>query len=208
MSGHINWDGSPLAFNYPSLGGELKLQLDSGTFLKAEPGVARLLGVLSLQSLPRRLLLDFRDVFADGFVFDGVTADVHLANGVARSDNIRIRGVQAAVLVDGSSDLAAETQVLRVVVVPEINAGGASLAYAAINPAVALTTFLAQLIFSRPMAAANTREFHISGSWSEPKVERIERPAEAAREAARAAAAAAAASAASAPATPASSPAR
>lgn len=175
MSGRIAWDGSPLAFNYPSLGGELKLQLDSGTFLKAEPGVARLLGVLSLQSLPRRLLLDFRDVFTDGFVFDGVTADVHLANGIARSDNIRIRGVQAAVLVDGSTDLAAETQQLRVVVVPEINAGGASLAYAAINPAVALTTFLAQLIFSRPMAAANTREFHISGTWTEPKVEKIER---------------------------------
>lgn len=200
MSGHINWDGSPLAFNYPSLGGELKLQLDSGTFLKAEPGVARLLGVLSLQSLPRRLLLDFRDVFADGFVFDGVTADVHLANGVARSDNIRIRGVQAAVLVDGSSDLAAETQVLRVVVVPEINAGGASLAYAAINPAVALTTFLAQLVFSRPMAAANTREFHITGTWSEPKVERVERIPEAVREAARAA------SAPPTPSTPASAP--
>ena len=156
--------------------------------------------MLSLQSLPRRLLLDFRDVFADGFVFDGVTADVHLANGVARSDNIRIRGVQAAVLVDGSSDLAAETQVLRVVVVPEINAGGASLAYAAINPAVALTTFLAQLVFSRPMAAANTREFHITGTWSEPKVERVERIPEAVREAARAA------SAPPTPSTPASAP--
>ena len=90
-------------------------------------------------------------MFADGFVFDGVTADVHLANGVARSDNIRIRGVQAAVLVDGSSDLAAETRCCASSSC-RINAGGASLAYAAINPAVALTTFLAQLVFSRPMA--------------------------------------------------------
>lgn len=176
LAGQVGWDGSPLAPHYPSMAGTLNVQLDTGTFLKAEPGVGRLLGVLSLQSLPRRLLLDFRDVFADGFVFDGVTGDVKIAAGVAKSDNIRIRGLQATVLVDGSADLAAETQNLRVVVVPEVSAGGASLAYAAINPAVALGAFLAQMILSRPVAAASTREFHISGSWDDPKVERVESP--------------------------------
>jgi uncharacterized protein (TIGR02099 family) len=174
LAGQVGWDGSPLAPHYPSMAGALNVQLDTGTFLKAEPGVGRLLGVLSLQSIPRRLLLDFRDVFAEGFTFDGVTGDVKIAAGVARSDNIRIRGLQAAVLVDGSTDLAAETQKLRVVVVPEVSAGGASLAYAAINPAIALGAFLAQLILSRPVAAANTREFHITGTWDDPKVEKVE----------------------------------
>ncbi len=174
LAGQVGWDGSPLAPHYASMAGALNVQLDTGTFLKAEPGVGRLLGVLSLQSLPRRLLLDFRDVFAEGFTFDGVTGDVKIAAGVARSDNIRIRGLQAAVLVDGSTDLAAETQRLRVVVVPEVSAGGASLAYAAINPAIALGAFLAQLILSRPVAAANTREFHITGTWDDPKVEKVE----------------------------------
>jgi len=187
LAGQVGWDGSPLAPHYPSMAGALNIQLDTGTFLKAEPGVGRLLGVLSLQSLPRRLLLDFRDVFAEGFTFDGVTGDVKIAAGVARSDNIRIRGLQAAVLVDGSTDLAAETQKLRVVVVPEVSAGGASLAYAAINPAVALGAFLAQLILSRPVAAANTREFHITGTWDDPKVEKVEAlPAKAAASAASA----------------------
>ena len=79
-----------------------------------------------------------------------------------------------AVLLDGRADLAAETQNLRVLVVPELNAGGASLAYAAINPAIGPATFLAQLVLSRPMAAANTREFHITGSWDDPKVEKVE----------------------------------
>lgn len=175
MTGQVGWDGSPLAPHYPSMAGALNIQLDTGTFLKAEPGVGRLLGVLSLQSLPRRLLLDFRDVFAEGFTFDGVTGDVKIAAGVAKSDNIRIRGLQAAVLVEGSTDLAAETQNLRVVIVPEVSAGGASLAYAAINPAIALGAFLAQLILSRPVAAASTREFHISGTWDDPKVEKVEK---------------------------------
>lgn len=174
LAGQVGWNGSPLAPHYPSMAGMLNVQLDTGTFLKAEPGVGRLLGVLSLQSLPRRLLLDFRDVFAEGFTFDGVTGDVKIAAGVARSDNIRIRGLQAAVLVEGSTDLAAETQKLRVVVVPEVSAGGASLAYAAINPAVALGAFLAQLILSRPVSAASTREFHITGTWDDPKVEKVE----------------------------------
>ncbi|MFG6442815.1 YhdP family protein [Roseateles sp. LKC17W] len=180
LAGQVGWDGSPLDPHYPSMAGALNVQLDTGTFLKAEPGVGRLLGVLSLQSLPRRFLLDFRDVFAEGFTFDGVTGDVKIAAGVARSDNIRIRGLQAAVLVEGSTDLAAETQKLRVVVVPEVSAGGASLAYAAINPAVALGAFLAQMLLSRPMAAASTREFHITGSWDEPKVEKVDGPARAA----------------------------
>jgi len=189
LTGQIGWDGSPLAPHFPSMAGALNVQLDSGTFLKVEPGVGRLLGVLSLQSLPRRFLLDFRDVFAEGFTFDGVTGDVKIAGGVARSDNIRIRGLQAAVLVEGNTDLAAETQKLRVVVVPEVSAGGASLAYAAINPAIALGAFLAQMILSRPMAAASTREFHITGTWNEPKVEKVDGPATASRPASAASAA-------------------
>jgi len=172
LGGHLGWTGSPLALDFPTMSGELKLQLDEGQFLKAEPGVGRLLGVLSLQSLPRRLLFDFRDIFSEGFAFDNATGDVAVARGVASSANLKVKGVQAAVLIDGRTDLAAETQDLRVLVVPEINAGGASLAYAAINPAIGLGTFLAQLLLSKPLAEAGTREFHITGTWNDPKVDR------------------------------------
>ncbi|MBV8500501.1 MAG: TIGR02099 family protein [Paucibacter sp.] len=175
LAGHMGWTGSPLAMDYPSLSGELKLALDAGQFLKAEPGVGRLLGVLSLQSLPRRLLFDFRDVFSEGFAFDGVTGDVAISRGAASSTNLKVRGVQAVVLIDGHTDLAAETQDLRVLVVPEINAGGASLAYAAVNPVIGLGTFLAQLLLSKPMAEAGTREFHITGTWDDPKVDKVDK---------------------------------
>ena len=81
----------------------------------------------------------------------------------------------AAVLMEGSADIAAESQNLRVIVVPEVNAGTASLAYAVINPAVGLATFLAQVFLRQPLMQASTREFQISGPWSDPKVERVER---------------------------------
>ncbi len=175
VGGQVSWAGSPLAFHLPSLDGKLNIGLDNGQFLKAGPGAARLFSVLSLQSLPRRLALDFRDVFQEGFAFDNVSGEVTIEDGVAATRNLRLRGVQAAVLMEGSADLQRETQDLRVVVVPEINAGTASLAYAVINPAVGLGSFVAQLLLRKPLMAASTREFTVQGSWDEPKIERVER---------------------------------
>lgn len=174
LKGRLGWQGSPLDLNLASLDGQLHLGLGRGQFLRAEPGVSRLLGVLSLQSLPRRLLLDFRDVFAEGFSFDRLDADIDLARGLARTGNFRIQGPQALVLTEGEADLAAETQRLQVWVVPEFNAGAAALAYAAINPAVGLGSFIAQWFLSRPLSEAGTRAFRIAGSWADPQVERLE----------------------------------
>ena len=134
-----------------------------------------MLGVLSLQSLPRRLVLDFRDVFTEGFAFDFFRGDVKIDQGVASSNNLQMKGINAAVLMDGKADLAQETQDIKVVVVPEINAGTASLIATAINPALGLGSFLAQLFLRRPLMEAATQEFHVDGSWLEPKITRVNR---------------------------------
>ena len=175
LEGRIGWNGSPLALHTPSLNGQFNVDVESGQFLKAEPGVAKLLGVLSLQALPRRLALDFRDVFSEGFSFDWVRGEVAIEQGVARTESLRMKGVNAAVLMAGSADIARETQDLRVVVVPEINAGTASLLASAINPAVALGTFVAQWLLRRPLSEANTREFSVRGTWTDPVIERVAR---------------------------------
>lgn len=176
LAGAVSWPGSPLSLDTARMTGQIKVAIDSGQFLKAGPGAARLLSVLSLQSLPRRLLFDFRDLFEEGFVFDNVAGDVSIGQGVATTNNLRMRGAAAVVLMEGSADLVHETENVRVVVVPEINAGTASLAYAIINPAIGLGTFLAQYFLRKPLMAASTREFQVTGPWDEPKVERVERP--------------------------------
>jgi uncharacterized protein (TIGR02099 family) len=173
FEGQIAWLGSPLKVDYPSLGGAFTVNVASGQFLKADPGIAKLLGVLSLQSLPRRLTLDFRDVFSDGFAFDFLRGDVTLSQGIARTNNLQMKGINAAVLMDGQADVARETQNLKVVVVPEINAGTASLIATVINPAVGLGSFLAQLFLRRPLIESNTQEFRVDGSWADPKVTRV-----------------------------------
>ncbi len=174
MEGQIAWIGSPLTLDYPTLSGQFNVNIESGQFLKADPGIAKLLGVLSLQSLPRRLTLDFRDVFSEGFAFDFVRGDVNINQGLAATNNLQMKGVNAAVLMDGSADIARETQDIKVVVVPEINAGTASLIATVINPAIGLGTFLAQYFLRRPLMQAATQEFHIDGSWANPKITKIE----------------------------------
>ena len=175
MEGQVAWAGSPLSLDYPSMSGQFNVNIESGQFLKADPGIAKLLGVLSLQSLPRRLTLDFRDVFSEGFAFDFVRGDVSISQGVAATNNLQMKGVNAAVLMEGSADIAKETQDIKVVVVPEINAGTASLIATVINPAIGLGTFLAQFFLRRPLIAATTQEFHIDGSWANPKITKMER---------------------------------
>jgi uncharacterized protein YhdP len=175
FAGSVSWPGSPLSPETAKMTGQIKVAIESGQFLKVSPGAARLLNVFSLQSLQRRLLLDFRDVFEDGFVFDSVAGDLRLGQGVAITNNLRMRGPAAVVLMEGEADIERETQNLRVVVVPEINAGTAALAYAFINPAIGLGTFMAQYFLSKPIAEASTREFRVTGPWDDPKVERVER---------------------------------
>ena len=175
IDGHMEWAGSPLTPHYASMTGVLQLNLGSGQFLKAEPGAAKLLSVLSLQSLPRRLNLDFRDVFSKGFAFDFVRGDVQMSKGIATTNNLQMKGVSAAVLMEGHADIVAETQDLHVVVVPEINAMTASLIATAINPVVGLGSFLAQAFLRGPLIAAATQEFHVQGAWTDPEVTRLPR---------------------------------
>ncbi|MGJ7509520.1 YhdP family protein [Variovorax sp. GT1P44] len=175
LEGGVNWTGSPFSLDYPTLGGQLQINVESGQFLKADPGIAKLLGVLSLQALPRRLTLDFRDIFSEGFAFDFLRGDVKIDQGVASTNNLQMKGVNAAVLMDGSADIARETQNIRVVVVPEISAGTAALVATAINPAIGIGTFLAQMVLSRPLIAAATQEFQIDGTWTDPKITKVAR---------------------------------
>jgi uncharacterized protein (TIGR02099 family) len=176
LDGQLNWRGSPLAMNYPTLAGQFNINVESGQFLKVDPGAAKLLSVLSMQSIAKRLTLDFRDIFSEGFVFDFLRGDVAIDKGLATTNNMQISGVNAVILIDGKSDVASGTQDIRVVYAPEVNAGVASLLVAsAINPAIGIGTFLAQLFIRAPLIEAATKEFKVSGTWADPVVTEVKR---------------------------------
>lgn len=171
IGGTLSWQGLPWDPHYPTLEGRVDLSLGRGRFLKTEPGVAKLLSVLNLQSLPRRLSLDFSDIFLKGYSFDGLRGDARIANGVAKTDNFSMVGPQAVVGLRGSVDLVGETQDVLAEVVPNLDAGMASIVYGAlINPFVGLGSLVAQYALSEPLRRILTYRYAISGSWEDPKV--------------------------------------
>ena len=83
-----------------------------------------MLGLISLQSLPRRLTLDFRDIFSDGLAFDSIEGKLAIRKGHAHDRPLRIDGPAAQIEMQGETDLKNETQDLQVVV----RLGGAAAA--------------------------------------------------------------------------------
>jgi uncharacterized protein YhdP len=186
IDGQLTWDGAPSDFDYPTLTGSFKLRSGAGQFTKVDPGVGRLLGVLSLQALPRRISLDFRDVFSEGFAFDTITADVRMRTGTMHTDDFRLVGPAAAVNIAGDVDLARETQQLKVRVQPSLSSGvsGAAAALFIANPligaAVGAGTLLAQKMLNNPFDQLFSYEYAVTGSWDDPVVVRTNAAAAAA----------------------------
>jgi uncharacterized protein (TIGR02099 family) len=183
LEGQLAWNGAPTDFDYPALSGTFRVSVGAGQFTRIDPGVGKLLGVLSLQALPRRITLDFRDVFSEGFAFDSIQGSVRITQGVMHTDSLLLNGPAATVQLAGDVDLERETQALTVRVQPALSttvsagAGAAAVALLAANPligaAVGAGTLLAQKLMQDPIEQMFSYEYAVRGSWSEPVVERV-----------------------------------
>jgi len=176
LLGKLTWAGGPQNIDFPTLVGDLSLIAEKGQFLKIEPGIGKLLGVLSLQALPRRITLDFRDVFSDGFAFDNITGTATIAKGVLQTKDFTMAGPSAQVAMSGNIDLARETQALKVRVVPSV---GDAISVASLlllaNPITGVASFLAQRLLKDPLGQVFAFEYAVSGTWADPKVEKLAR---------------------------------
>jgi len=168
LSGQLQWPGSPHEFNSSGLNGNLQLDMKKGQILKVQPGVGRLLGLLSLQSLPRRLTLDFRDLFSNGFAFDKINATAKINQGVMTSDDFLMTGPAAEVKIKGETNLQKETQHLVVKVLPHVS-DSLSLAALAGGPLAGAIAFLAQKILKDPLNKIASSEYEIVGTWDNPQ---------------------------------------
>ena len=173
LEGDIEWQGSPLDLDYATLSGKLALSVDEGRFLKVDAGnAARLLGLLSLQSLSRTLLFDAGRPFSEGFAYSSIRADATLAQGVMSTSNFRMTGTTATALMSGTINLRNETQQLHLVVLPEIDASTAALALGVANPILGLGAFVAQYVLRNPLSQVFALEYDIAGSWTDPTITR------------------------------------
>lgn len=168
----LRWQGMPSGFNLETLSGDIAGHAGAGVIVPVEPGAGRLLSLLSMQHLVRRLMLDFRDVAGKGLSFDSITAAATIKNGMYHSEKSTVIGSSATILVGGDIDLVNEILDLRALVLPSINAEGASIALAVLNPAVGIGTLLAQWMLKDQVSQMLSSEYEIRGSFDNPEVKK------------------------------------
>jgi len=173
LEGSLVWNGDPLNIDYATLGGALQMQVDDGQFLEIEPGIGKLVSLMSLQMLPRRVTLDFRDVFSKGFQFDRITSSTAIERGVMAVKEFHMNGPAADVTMNGQVDLSLETQNLTVRVIPQLG-DSASTVVGLVNPIAGVATLIAGRLMKNPLGKMFSFEYVISGTWTDPKVEKLQ----------------------------------
>lgn len=173
VEGEVTWPRSPADFTFDSLDGTLKFKARNGQFLKVEPGAGKLLGIASLQSLPRRITLDFRDVFSEGFAFDEISSTMQVADGTVYTSDFLMKGPAASVKMSGMAKLRDESVKLRVKVIPKISEGVAVAGALLGGPIAGVGALVAQKVLKDPFEEAISYEYLVDGPWDNPTVTKL-----------------------------------
>lgn len=165
LEGDLGWAGKPFSVDFATLSGSLQLDVQHGQFTELKPGIGRLLGVFDLKSLPRRLTLDFYDVFGKGFGFDQLNGHIDIMSGVASVNDLYIGGSAAELVLSGKWDLVNETQTLNLKVFPS---------FGLVTPIAGIAAMITQGALQDPFGRVLLNEYAITGSWSDPVVVRLD----------------------------------
>ena len=169
------WQGPPAAFALERLNGEMDLSIIQGNILTADPGAGRMLGLLSLTELPRRLAMDFRDVFEEGFHFDEASGTMQLENGTSHTEDLLLKSTAAEIAITGSTDLAAKTFDYEFAVRPGVSKTLPVIGAIAGGPVGAAAGLALQALLRDALGDATEAKYTIRGPWTDPLVEPVER---------------------------------
>lgn len=167
----LSWPGMPTDFNLIRLEGGLDFELRGGNIPQASAGAGRLLGLVSLSALPRRLILDFRDVFGSGFPYDRITGRFDMVEGQAQTQGIKIASPAAVITLSGSTDMIARSYDQTVVVEPGLGSTLPVIGGLAGGPVGAAAGLVLQSIFNQPLKGVSEVRYTITGPWTDPLIE-------------------------------------
>lgn len=179
LTGRFEWRNMPWRFKRSDLNGQLRLELENGTFSTLNSRSARLLELLSLQSLQRIASFNLNPgaIFKEGFSFDRITGTLHIENGVLTTNDYRVTSPAAAISIGGDVDLTNDKIDLQAMVVPNLDVSGATVAAGiAINPIVGLGAFVTQWLLKKPLSEAMTVHYDVSGDLNAPQLREINSP--------------------------------
>lgn len=180
-SADLRWSGGLDGDVFARLNGKAKVAIEDGQLVNVQPGAGRVLGLMSVGALPRRLTLDFTDLTDKGFAFDTITGDFEFRDGNAYTKNLLLKGPAAEIGIAGRTGLGARDYEQTAMVTGHFGGPIAAAGALAGGPAVGAALLLFSKVFDGPLSGMARGYYRITGSWDQPKVERID--AAAAREA-------------------------
>ena len=171
---NAEWDGSPFEPKYDTLAGKATLNLEKGRLLEVNTSGAKLLDVLSLQSLFKFATLDLKgglgNIVTKGTPFNTIDASFDMNAGIAQAKQFTMGLDQARVAMTGQINIPMQTQDLRVTIFPTIDATAGSLAAFAINPIVGLGALVGQYLITSQINRNLQSDYLVQGSWDNPEV--------------------------------------
>jgi uncharacterized protein (TIGR02099 family) len=170
LSGHIelNWPGGPAGFNLETVEGDLQITALDGRLVDVEEGAGKLINLFSLNSLQRRLSLDFNDLIKEGFSFDRLEGHIVVMDGDAFTSDLIIKGSSAVIEISGRTGLVRKDYDQLVTVTPQLSASLPIAGALAGGPAVGAAVFIAEKLVGDEINRMNRVQYQVSGSWDAP----------------------------------------
>ncbi|WP_312241190.1 AsmA2 domain-containing protein YhdP [Pantoea sp.] len=170
----LHWRSAPWQPSEETLSGVLRTHFGKGEIADVNTGHAgQLLRLLSFDALLRKLRFDFNDTFSEGFYFDSINGTAWIENGVMRTDNLLVDGLEADIAMQGKVDLAKRQINMEAVVAPEISASvGVATAFV-VNPVVGAAVFAASKVLGPLWNKISLLRYHISGPLDKPEISEV-----------------------------------
>lgn len=173
-TGNVSWKGAPYDYRLGILNGNLEIHSDRGRLSGVEVGAGRLLGVFNIDSLRRRLQLDFSDLSKEGFAFDSIDADVSINQGIADISKLIVSGPSATIKLEGQLGLVKENVDMKMSILPALGGNLAIAGYVLGGPAGGVATYLASKAIKNQIEKSTNYQYTISGPWGNPLVKKIQ----------------------------------
>ncbi len=168
------WDGLPSEFEIKKISGSMRVELGKGEVVDTKPGMGRVLGLFSLTNLPRRLILDFSDVFAKGLQFQSMKGDFELREGDAYTDAFIIDSSSAKISLSGRTGLATQDYDQTIIIEPRVGRILPTIGAITGGAVGAAAGFLVQGMFHKGLKDVGKIIYKVTGSWDEPKIILVE----------------------------------
>ena len=167
----LSWSGGPREDFLESLNGEVQVRLGPGQLDEVEPGAGRVFGLMSIVALPRRLSLDFKDVFGKGFGFDKIEGTFRIVEGESYTCNLSLEGPAADIGIIGRASLVDRDYEQSAIVNANFGNTLPIIGAVAAGPQVAAALLIFSQIFKKPLREVSQIYYDVGGSWDDPTIE-------------------------------------